>query len=96
MSPESLLSLLKTEIVIDEHGTEYYYINGKLHREDGPAIIYANGGKQWYTNGKLHREDGPAIIYNNGHKEWWINGHRVSESGTALHRLDHITLKFKY
>ena len=73
MSPESLLSLLKTEIVIDEHGTEYYYINGKLHREDGPAIIY-----------------------NNGHKEWWINGHRVSESGTALHRLDHITLKFKY
>ena len=37
-----------------------------LHREDGPAIEYANGNKHWYLNGKLHREDGPAIENANG------------------------------
>ena len=24
------------------------YLNGKLHREDGPAVIYANGTKEWW------------------------------------------------
>jgi len=26
-------------------------LNGKLHREDGPAIEFANGDKSWYLNG---------------------------------------------
>ena len=25
-------------------------MNGKLHREDGPAIEYADGNKFWYLN----------------------------------------------
>ena len=40
-------------------GTKVWYLNGKRHREDGPAIEYANGDKYWYLNGKRHREDGP-------------------------------------
>ena len=36
-------------------------LNGKLHREDGPAIEDSDGDKYWYLNDKLHREDGPAI-----------------------------------
>lgn len=55
-----------------------YYLNGKLHREDGPATEFANGDKEWYINGKLHREDGPAIEYNNGDKSWYINGKRIN------------------
>ena len=42
-----------------------YYVNGKLHREDGPA--YENRLEnitQYWINGKLHREDGPAEIKN--------------------------------
>ena len=35
-------------------------INGKFHREDGPAIEWSNGDKEWYLNGRRHREDGPA------------------------------------
>jgi hypothetical protein len=31
--------------------TEYYDSTG-LHREDGPAIDYANGHKAWYLHGK--------------------------------------------
>jgi len=55
-------------------GTKYWYLNGNIHREDGPAIEYANGAKQWFLNGKLHREDGPAIERSDGSKEWWLEG----------------------
>ena len=45
-----------------------YHLNGKQHREDGPAYIgyYENGAierEEYFLNGKQHREDGPAIIY---------------------------------
>lgn len=26
----------------------YYYNNGKLHREDGPAVEYYDGEKRWF------------------------------------------------
>ena len=54
-------------------GIELYYLNGKLHREDGPAVC-GDGDKEWYLNGKLHREDGPAIIGNTGWEYHYING----------------------
>ena len=53
----------------------YYYKDPNhtiLHREDGPAVEYANGDKCWYLNDKLHREDGPAVEYANGDKVWYI------------------------
>ena len=43
----------KPEVKVNLHGTKEWYLNGKLHREDGPAIEYADGGKEWYLNGKL-------------------------------------------
>ena len=43
------------------NGSKEWHLNGKLHREDGPAIEYANGSKHWYLNGKLHREDGAGL-----------------------------------
>lgn len=38
---------------VDHMGNERWYLNGRFHREDGPAIIYARGAKRWYLNGKL-------------------------------------------
>ena len=35
-----------------ENGDRYWIINGKSHREDGPAMEYANGGRYWYLNGE--------------------------------------------
>jgi hypothetical protein len=29
-----------------------WFLNGKCHREDGPAIEHPNGTKSWYINGK--------------------------------------------
>jgi hypothetical protein len=61
------------------NGFKEWYLNNKLHREDGPAIESANGHKEWYVNDKLHREDGPAIVYADGNKEWFLNDKQVSQ-----------------
>jgi len=69
----------KSELKIDEFGIKSWWLNGKRHRIDGPAIECPNGSKKWYLNGKLHRIDGPAIEYSNGYKEWWLNNKEVKE-----------------
>jgi len=33
-------------------GDKYWYLHGKLHREDGPAIEFINGTKKWFYHGK--------------------------------------------
>ena len=74
-------------IHIDDEGNKHYYSDRKmttLHREDGPAIEYANGAKRWYINGRLHREDGPASEWADGDKFWYINGKFHREDGPAV------------
>jgi hypothetical protein len=43
---------LKYNIVVDPSNVIRYYLNGQLHREDGPAVIWADGGKEWWYNGE--------------------------------------------
>ena len=64
---------------IDKDGNKRWYKNGELHRDDGPAIEWANGSKGWYKNGLLHRDDGPAIEGADGTKEWWVDGKQYTE-----------------
>ncbi len=54
-------------------------LNGKFHREDGPAVEYPSGEKRWYLHGELHREDGPAIEYPSGNKRWYLDGYRYTK-----------------
>ena len=61
------------------NGNKFWYLDGKLHREDGPAIEYADGIKKWFICGKHHREDGPAIERPNGNHEWYLNDIEYSE-----------------
>lgn len=69
-----------TGIIIYPDGCKVWCLNGRRHREDGPAIISRNGNKYWYINGKLHREDGPAVEnVTGGFKSWWLNGKQYSE-----------------
>jgi len=58
------------EMVIDKNGNEdkSWYLNGNLHREDGPAIERGNGDKLWLIDSRLHREDGPAVEKENGER----------------------------
>jgi hypothetical protein len=62
---------------------KYWHKNGKLHREDGPAIEWVDGSKEWWLNGGRHRVNGPAIEWANGTKQWWLNGERHREDGPA-------------
>ena len=68
------------QILIDEEETQRWYLNGKLHRADGPAEIHPDGYQAWCINGKRHRTDGPAVIYQDGTQHWYQNG--------QLHRTD--------
>jgi hypothetical protein len=39
------------------NGTKYWYVNGHLHRTDGPAIEYADGHEEWYFNNNEYTFD---------------------------------------
>jgi hypothetical protein len=72
-------------IETNSYGTTWYYNDlNQLHREDGPAIEYADGTKCWYRNNQRHREDGTAIEYANGDKYWFRNDQRHREDGPAV------------
>jgi hypothetical protein len=38
------------QVTVGENGDKRWYLNGKFHREDGPAIEYADGTKYWFIN----------------------------------------------
>jgi hypothetical protein len=65
--------------IIENDESKKWFLNGKLHREDGPAIEYPDGSEEWYLNNKLHREDGPAIDHSDGTKKWYLNDREVTE-----------------
>jgi len=71
--------MIEYTVKVFPNGDRFWYLNGKLHREDGPAVEYADGSKYWYLNGKLHREDGPAMELADGSKSWYLDDKRVSE-----------------
>jgi len=69
--------------MIHYSGTLAWYLKGKRHRTDGPAIERINGMREWWYMGEKHREDGPAIYFENGTnpmERWYRNG--------QLHRID--------
>jgi hypothetical protein len=72
------------KVLVSDSGDKFWYFNGILHREDGPAVEYANGYKAWYLNNKCHRKDGPAIEFANGDKSWYLNGFLHREDGPAI------------
>jgi hypothetical protein len=87
ISPIFLPSSLHTENIkpaILADGSKFWYRDGRLHREGGPAVERANGDKAWYHNGQCHREDGPAVEYANGDKAWYYKGQLHREDGPAI------------
>ncbi len=67
---------------LDESESYEYYLNGLLHRIDGPASVLVEGHECYYNFGKLHRLNGPAVIRNRrGHKreyEYHIYGYSLT------------------
>jgi hypothetical protein len=44
------------EVKVHTHGTKAWFLNGKRHREDGPAIEGVGGYKYWYLNDTQYTE----------------------------------------
>jgi hypothetical protein len=73
-----MTNYIKYEVRVHTSGTKAWHLNGKLHREDGPAVECSDY-KSWWLNGQLHREDGPAIEWFNGDKSWYLNDEPLTE-----------------
>ena len=83
-----LFNALKYRVTVSPvTGTRRYYNNKhQLHRDEGPAVEYADGTKKWYQNGVLHREDGPAVVWYDGDEAWWFNGVKCTVTAESLRR----------
>jgi len=77
--------MMEYKVVVSEDATLWYKPGtDERHREDGPAIEFADGTKEWYLHGNLHREDGPAVEYADGYKAWLLNDKLHREDGPAV------------
>lgn len=66
-------------------GHEYYKdFDDRLHRTDGPAVLYNDGGREWWIHGVKHRHGAPAVIFPGGREEWWNYGTRHRDGGPAI------------
>ena len=62
--------------VILGDGTEQWFYEGALHREDDePASVLSTGEREWYRNGVQHRDDDkPAVIHPDGSTIYIVDG----------------------
>ena len=54
--------MIEYTVKVWANGSKFWYLNGKLHREDGPAIEWADGdkfwcSKSWYLSGERVTEE---------------------------------------
>jgi hypothetical protein len=72
-------------VIEDALGNKYHWENGKLHREDGPAVELSNHRKEWWLENKQYSENAfniliqsnklqsigvTAIVNKDGHVVW--------------------------
>ncbi|MDP2696414.1 MAG: hypothetical protein Q8O87_04190 [bacterium] len=78
--------------IITYNGEKRWYKNGKRHREDGPAIEYADGTKSWYINDNslteeefnLQMRSKPIRTEHGNRVEWRLDGERHRDDGPAV------------
>jgi hypothetical protein len=61
---------------ISSFGNKYWYLNGRRHRIDGPAVEYADGDKSWYLNDRGYTFD-----------EWLEENNYLSEEEKVMLKL---------
>ena len=98
------IKLLETHT--DKDGVEQWYKNGKLHRDNGPAVKFANKPDRngllpirseiWYKNGKKHRDDGPAVKFVDGTEFWYNEGQQHRDNGPAVTYPNGLTRWYHY
>ena len=62
----------------ESNESHFYFKDGLLHREDGPAYKLRDDGEEhWCIDGLYHRIDGPAITTIESGSYWYIDGKRI-------------------
>lgn len=84
---KNCLHAIDKPALINQEGS-IWMVNGKLHREDGPAVEKCNGRKEWWLNDKRHRVDGPAIVSVSGDMQYYENGKCSRKDGPAVENVD--------
>ena len=77
------------------NGTTIYLKDGKLHRENGPAIEFLGSGKAYFIDGALHSDKGPAIYW--PYEEdchWYVHGVKVIPPRQTSVRIAELRDKF--
>jgi hypothetical protein len=57
--------MIPLRIILRNGTVEWRLTDGRRHRTDGPAIIYAKGCQEWWIDGKRYRESAntmPVIV----------------------------------
>ena len=49
--------MIEYTVTVYADGDKFWYLNDKLHREDGPAAEYVDGDKEWWLNGEEVTEE---------------------------------------
>ena len=49
--------MIEYTVKVWDKGDKFWYLNDKLHREDGPAMEWADGSKSWCLNGDYVTEE---------------------------------------
>ena len=90
------------EVKTDSFGTTRHFLNGALHRDDGPAVIYSNGILEYCQFGVLHRDRGPAMIYprdgvpGDVDEYWYFLGELHRDDGPAVISKDEHTMWYNH
>jgi hypothetical protein len=75
-------------LVVADDGSRLWWLDGALHRDDGPAVEYSDGTREWWRAGRRHRDDGPALEWADGTRVWYVNGLAHREDGPAVEWAD--------
>jgi hypothetical protein len=94
-------NIMQSKMTVNGFGDKEWWLNDRIHREDGPAQIYKSGAKAWWIDGKIHRTDGPAIEFSDGDIEWWLDDDEMTfdewlKENTEISGEEKIMLKLQY
>lgn len=69
----------QTHPAIISSGSNQWWNHGEKHRENLPAVNFADGTREWWYHGLRHRNEGPAVENPDGKNQWWLYGKKMSE-----------------
>jgi len=56
--------MIEYTVKVLDSGSKFWHLNNELHREDGPAVEYADGSKEWWLNDEEVTEEEHKIAMN--------------------------------